>query len=697
MSPSGADMNTRFIRFIKKSRLHYLTPLIFLFIITNFSTRLALSAAFPDMIPFSGEMLPGLFKGFLNDAATLIFALLFPSLLLLLPKDAFMKKKTGKAYTFAVFLIFSSIFIFTAFAEFFFWDEFSSRFNFIAVDYLIYTTELVQNIVESYPLAWLLSAVAFLSCVAASCMWLLLRHMQKGLSRLPERTTVEKNFGKRFVVIGGLHLSAFLLFVFFSPFLGSSSRFWNEYAKNGTYEIFSAYLHNQLDYRAFYKTMDSSSAFALLQNEIMDASPALAPPTGHNLIRRVDPAPYEKTPNVVIVVMESMGSKWFGEYTPNLKALAAEGVSFTNMMSTGTRTVRGLEAVMLSVPPTPGNSIVRRPDNGNLFNLGTVFREKGYTLSFIYGGIGFFDNMNDFFADNGYEVTDKLDFAPENKTFSNAWGQCDEDLYSQSLAKADKNHAAGNPFLQVLLTTSNHRPFTFPDGKVSMEPGSRKSAIQYSDYAIGEFIRQARAKPWFDNTVFVFVGDHPSSIAGKTEVPADAYGIVSIMYGPRFFTPEKIDTLCSQIDIAPTLLASLGWGYTSQFFGTNICVLPKNKGRAWISTYQLLGYRTNDLLVVLKPDGQVEVTVIASDSPGSGNASSPDADNGAIIAKAIASYQCAYDLFIEKKLKENTILAYSPKMRSTLAHLPPTHKSRNRFYLSVWPNTGPDPLFQTRP
>ena len=176
---------------------------------------------------------------------------------------------------------------------------------------------------------------------------------------------------------------------------------------------------------------------------------------------------------------------------------------------------------------------------------------------------------------------------------------------------------------------------------------------------MGKFIREAREKPWFDNTVIVFIGDHPSSIAGKTEVPADAYGIVCILYGPKFFQPEKVDTLCSQIDLAPTLLASLGWEYSSPFFGTNARELPSDQGRAWISTYQLLGFRTQDRLVVLKPDASAEVTYLEPFLPEMPHGAKRGEDE-AVTSRAVASYQCAYDLFVHKQLKEDVVASYAP-------------------------------------
>ncbi len=655
---------TVFFKMVGEYRFRYLFYLALSFLIINAVVRLALQAGFPDALPFTMGMFPSLLKGVLNDCATLAFVLPLPAAFILLPSDKFLQRRwAGGIYTALTIFIFSAIFVFTAFAEYFFWDEFSSRFNFIAVDYLLYTTEVVQNIVESYPLFRLVLGALLFAVGLTAFLWKKLRPFLPKVKTCPAAFPLNGSLGGRLGLLGGVYAAAVLLFFAFTPFTVERNRFWSEYAKNGVYELFSAYLNNQLDYHVFYKTISKQKAFALVQNEIRDANPAFIPAKGESLLRMVAAKGVEKRPNVIVVLMESMGSKWLGEYTPNLNALAQSGLSFSNMMSTGTRTVRGIEALMLSVPPTPGNSIVRRPDNERLFNLGTMFRERGYDRDFIYGGIGYFDNMNAFFAGNGYTVADKLDFAAHNKTFSNAWGQCDEDLYSESLRLADRSFQAGKLFHQVVLTTSNHRPFTFPEGTVDMKQGSRRAAVNYADYAIGRFMREAKAKPWFDNTVFVFVGDHPSSIAGKTEVPADAYGIVCVMYGPKFFHPENVDTLCSQIDIAPTLLASLGWEYLSQFFGTNARALPKESGRAWISTYQLLGFRTNDRLVVLKPDGSADVTRIApgiSNTPRDTLSGQSDEE---LVMRTVAFYQCAYDLFTDKRMKESMVASY-PASRS---------------------------------
>lgn len=652
-------------------RVHYLLCLAGLFLAINIVLRLALKLAFPEALPMAAQSFPSLLKGTLNDLATLPYILIIPATLILLPTRKFLNRPMGRFFCIFILFVYSTVFIFTAFSEYFFWDEFGSRFNFIAVDYLIYTTELMQNMVESYPLVPLLTAVFLLAVAATALLWRRLKKNPEPL--LP--ASVPTFWKLRLASLGGIYALAGLLFLAFTPFSVENDRPWNEYAKNGTYEIFSAYLHNELDYRAFYPTMGTKEAFAKMRGELnmgdsygLEVRPAglsikynagnVLPDSG--LARYVEAARQEQRPNVILVLMESMGQSRLGENTPSLTALAAEGLSFSRMMSTGTRTVRGIEAVMLSVPPTPGNSIVRRPDNHALFTLGSLFRQRGYDMDFIYGGLGYFDNMNAFFDGNGYHAVDKFNFNPQSKTFSNAWGQCDADLYTESLLRADLSHKSGKLFHQVLLTTSNHRPFTFPEGKIDRQQGSRSSAINYADYAIGQFMQEARTKPWFENTIFVFIGDHPSSIAGKTEVPADAYGVVCVLYGPKFFQPEQVDTLCSQIDLAPTLLSSLNWNYPSQFFGTDARNQARENGRAWISTYQLLGFRTNDALVVLRPDGTAETTSLSK--------SSPVERESDIVERAVASYQCAYDLFNNKKMKEQAVMLAKPHNAPASAH-----------------------------
>jgi phosphoglycerol transferase MdoB-like AlkP superfamily enzyme len=361
----------------------------------------------------------------------------------------------------------------------------------------------------------------------------------------------------------------------------------------------------------------------------------------------------------VLVAMESMSAQYLGQFgskkglTPNLDRLADEGLLFTNLYATGTRTVRGLEALMLSLPPTPGQSILRRPNSDGLFNLGTVFAQRGYKTQFVYGGYAVFDNMKEWFESNGFEVVDRGQFPKDEIQFGNAWGVCDEDLFTQVLKQEEDAVNAKTPFFQVVLTTSNHRPYTFPDGKIDIASHTgRDGAIKYSDFSIGRFIAQAKTKPWFDNTLFIFVADHDASVAGGTDIPVKDYLIPAIFYGPKIMPPRRITTLAAQLDLPPTLLGFLGFSYRSKFFGQDLTTQPG--GRALLGTYQKVALLQPGTLTILAPGHTVETQEL-NDKYEMKKSSIVRTKNAAILPDAakltIAIYQTASDLFQRGRLK----------------------------------------------
>jgi phosphoglycerol transferase MdoB-like AlkP superfamily enzyme len=323
--------------------------------------------------------------------------------------------------------------------------------------------------------------------------------------------------------------------------------------------------------------------------------------------------PFLRRPrNVVLVTVESLSAEFVGAYgnvqglTPNLDRLMAEGVRFDRFFATGTRTVRGLEAFSLGVPPVPGQSIVRRPGNQHLSTLGEILEQQGYATYFIYGGYGVFDNMNAYFRGNGYAIVDRTDFAPASVAFANVWGVADESLFANATAVVDRAHAQGRPFFAHVMTTSNHRPFTYPDGLIDIpSPGAREGVVKYTDYAIGRFIAEARTKPWFDDTLFVITADHCASVAAKTRLPIAGYRIPLLLYAPKLAQPAVVTHVASQIDVPPTILDLVGIAGAERFFGQGLFE-PSPGARAFVSNYQELGYYKNDVLTVLLPRRQVQ-------------------------------------------------------------------------------------------
>jgi phosphoglycerol transferase MdoB-like AlkP superfamily enzyme len=333
--------------------------------------------------------------------------------------------------------------------------------------------------------------------------------------------------------------------------------------------------------------------------ELVEDGSALLRPEERDTLRFYGKKGPELKPNIIQITVESLsaefvsGSGIYANLTPNLSDLETKSLVFDNFYATGTRTDRGMEALTLSIPPTPGRSLLKRPHNEGLFTLGSLLRAKGYDTAFIYSGYGYFDNMNYFFANNGYRVIDRNSVSRADVTFANAWGACDEDLYRWTMREADAAFKTGKPFHFFLMTTSNHRPFTFPEGRIDLPSkiSERRGGVKYTDYAIGKFLKDASSEPWFKNTVFVIVADHCASSAGKTELPVEKYHIPLILYAPGGqIPPGHIKTLASQIDYAPTLLGLLNWSYPSRFFGHDVRSIPPDEGHVIIGNYQKLGH-----------------------------------------------------------------------------------------------------------
>jgi phosphoglycerol transferase MdoB-like AlkP superfamily enzyme len=332
-----------------------------------------------------------------------------------------------------------------------------------------------------------------------------------------------------------------------------------------------------------------------------------------DITRKITNVGEEKNFNVVFITVESLSGEFLGykghklgAITPNLDAIADSSLFFTNLYAVGTRTIYGLEAATLCVPPKPGQSVIKRPNNENMFSVGQIFKERGYRLKYIYGGYGYFDNMNYFFSHNGYKIVDRSDMKKEEITFANTWGVCDQDLFNRTLKECDESYSLGKPFLNHVMTTSNHRPFTYPDGIIDIPSHtSRAGGVKYCDYAIGEFIRKASQKPWYKNTLFVILADHCAGSSGQAELPFMEYQIPFIIYNPQLIEPQKIGKLCSQIDVGPTLLGLMNWSYKSKFFGKDILKMAPDEERAFISNYQKLGYIKNDRLSILSPQQKI--------------------------------------------------------------------------------------------
>jgi len=559
----------------------------------------------------------------------------------------FRNKWRGLILTVDFFLL-SFIALFNAVSEWFFWEEFSTRYNFIAVDYLVYTNEVLGNIQQSYPITSILIVLALISLTVT----LLARPIIFKTVRVP------MTFKKRTAY-------SFLLLLFpLVVFLGvkekwrnfSDSAYANELAGNGVYEFAHAFQQNELDFYTFYKTLPDSTAFRILRSQLQVSDSQYTRPNSFDIERAISYPEPERKLNVVMISVESLSGDFMSSFgnkqniTPYLDSLTKESVFFTKFYASGTRTVRGLEALTLSIPPAPGQSIVKRPNNEGLFSLGSVFKSKGYTTQYIYGGYSYFDNMKSFFSSNGYDVIDRSAIAAKDVHYQNIWGVADEDLFTLTLKTLDDNYKTGKPFFSHVMTVSNHRPFTYPEGRIDIPPStqSREGAVKYTDYAINRFLKEASTKPWFNQTVFVIVADHCAGSAGSVELPVTGYHIPLLIYAPQILKPRLVTHLTAQIDVAPTILGILNFKYNSKFFGQDALHADSTDERAFISTYQGLGYLKNKQLVIQAP-----VKNISQYQPDFANGGAKKTTvNDTLSNEAISYYQCISWLLQHRKNAE---------------------------------------------
>jgi len=578
-----------------KNRYGFLYSLIITFLIINLITRAVLMFMDIGEVDLDILTLIKMFSvGFFYDFITSFYYFIPLVIYLFMIPTKIYNSKIHKNILYLIAGMNIFVMLFNGISEYFFWEEFGKRFNFIAVDYLVYTHEVLHNIQESYPLPYILSAIFIVSLG-------ILFYFRKTFF-IKEDNTSYKYRAKISVI---LLLIPFALFFLLDKqgFAHISNNIYNnELAKNGTYSIFSAFRHNELKYSEFYKSLSEEKVFEnLIKLEGFD----------NNRPKNVYSEKVEKKKNVIFIMVESLSAEYMGIYgnqknlTPHLDSLSEKSLFFNNIFATGTRTVRGMEAVILSIPPTAGRSIVKRPINDTLDSVGDVFYQNGYDNKFIYAGHGYFDNMNNFFSKNNFTVVDRIDFKDSEITFSNAWGVCDEDLLNKTLQEADVSYKSKKPFFSFIMTTSNHRPYTYPSGKIDIPSHTgRDGAVKYTDYAINAFLEKARNKPWFNDTIFVIIADHNGGSAGKTSLPLYRYKIPLIIYAPSFIKPQTITKLSSQIDVMPTILNILGISYKKKFFGNNI--LDENfVQRAFVGNYQKLGYVKNDYLYYLSPDKMV--------------------------------------------------------------------------------------------
>ena len=580
--------------------------------------------------------------GVMNDAVQTLYLLAPLATYVLLSTDRWYRSRANHVLLTIGSVVTVGLFLYLAVTEIYFFEEFDARFNLVAYDYLAYPNEVFTDIWQAYPVARVL-AVAVVLAIGAG--WVLRR-------RITVSAAVDTTFGARLRPYLPF-VAALALAVAYYPtdaLSNSSNRVANEIAQNGYSSFFRAARTSDIEYSPWYESRSTADNLRTLEEQFHDDGGTFTN-LDRGMVDRRFPGRSDGLGrlNVVVVSSESFGaefSKLYGstrDLTPEFDSYAQQGLWFSNTYASGTRTVRGLEAISASLPPIPTVSILRRPGNESITTWGEVMQRLGYHTSFLYGGYSYFDDMQGYFAGNGFQVIDRSDI--DHIRFENIWGVSDEDLFDKAIEHFNGEHARGRPFFSIIMTTSNHKPFTFRPGLeahgIKEQGGGRRAGVRYADYALGYFLREAAKQPWFDDTVFVVVADHGARVYGKADIPLKSYEIPLMIYSPKHIAPRRVDTLMTQIDIAPTVLGLLGMPYEAPFFGEDVLDHPNERRVALFShNHDIAILQDNRLMVYGLGGGSTEFAYDrARDS------FTPVPKNAALEALGIAYFQTASELF----------------------------------------------------
>jgi len=580
-----------------------------LFVVMLSASRTFLTVWQLDRV-LDAQMLANVFvQGLRFDLVVVGFLLLWPILLtpLVCTSRLLMRLWRPALLTYLVVCIGIATFLETATGAFI--EQFDARPNRLFFEYLVYPKEIMSTLRAAY----LTEFVAALVLVGAT-VWIARRLIGARLRRTQPIPFLLALVVTPLLALGCIAMARSTLdhrAVNPSTVALSTDPMVNDLALNSTYTLLYALVEQQAEPEGGFRYSNMAEDETVREVRAamsVDPSSFVDPelPTLHHQEATLSDA---KPKNLVIILEESLGAEFVGSLgglplTPRLDALAETGLWFENLYATGTRSVRGIEAVITGFTPTPARSVVKLGGSQRgFFTIAQLLRSRGYDTSFIYGGESQFDNMRRFFMNNGFEkVVDENDY--EDAVFLGSWGASDEDLFRHAHEEFSKPRE--HPFFSLVFSTSNHSPYEFPDGRIELydqEKNTVNNAVKYADYALGEFIEMAKTSSYWDDTVFLIVADHNSRVYGADLVPIEHFHIPALILGAGI-TPRTYEPVASQIDLPPTLLSLIGISADHPMIGHDLTrpEFAQGEGRAIMQYYGTQAYMRGDRVMIMRKD-----------------------------------------------------------------------------------------------
>ena len=495
-----------------------------------------------------------------------------------------------------------SLFLFLLISEIGFFEEYRTRLDYTYFEYFDKPEIVLPMLWQGYPVFKYLTFIAlFLFSYLG-----ILRLIEKKL-----RAFSSQNHTAWFQRVSYAAVCSGLIFIGARGSIGigqlnwgdayfSNFTFANQLALNGVYTLIRSTKYELESQRAeqFLDFYDIAQAISTVRQQTkMDHETFSTPQT---LLVRSHTFQEPATPyNVVVILLESFTAKHVGilqgemNLTPEFDALAREGILFRKFFSTGVRTNRALPSTFCGFPNLPGASVMKRSEGQQYFHsLANILKPYGYTSLFVYGGDLEFDNMHGFLRNIGFEQF--VDYTQYDQSqFLTKWGATDEQVFIKANELFRQQQG---PFFGAILTLSNHSPYLVPESAdfervdASVKDANILNAFKYSDYALGQFFKLARQETYFENTIFIVLGDHGKAYKGaEYALNLDRFQVPLLLYAPGILEPGVQNVIGSQVDILPTIMGLLKFNYTHASFGRDLLKLNEDEGFAILVSDQQIG------------------------------------------------------------------------------------------------------------
>lgn len=464
-----------------------------------------------------------------------------------------------------------------------------SRLNATVVRFLYNFHDSFHMVIQSYPVVPLLLLVLFLVVAVGYGQHRILRALAPRRMRAQKRwktvTTV--------IVIGLIYA-----FGIYGKFSWYPLRWSDAFFSNNAFA--SAIALNPVLY--FYDTMKNREvAFEKDRVEtsydLMADYLGIAPKDKDKLIfsrQEQNPNGFATPPNVVIVILESFGfykTSLSGnplDPTPNFSRIASQGLLFTRFYTPHGGTARSVFAAVTGIPDI---ELVKTSSRNPLVVRQHVIANElaDYSKFYFLGGSASWGEIRGLLSTNikGLQIYEEGSYASPRV---DVWGISDLDLFKEAHAVLKKT--GPQPFLAIIQTSGNHRPYTIPENNDGFQstPISDETALRYGfrsadafnsyrfmDHSIGRFIEIAQKEPYFENTVFFFFGDHglvrnaDHRPKYEHELIMNRYHVPLLIYAPGLITqPGVIDKVASEVDVMPTIAGMTGRPYVNSTFGRDL-------------------------------------------------------------------------------------------------------------------------------